>query len=199
MPLGRTVVAGLVLAVVATLAVTFGDALGLDLETAALVGAACGGVLGLVSDRGPWARLGGFMLGLIIAWAGYGLRAAVLPDTSGGRAIATFLVLALCVALSAATLARLPLWSFLVGVAAMAGAYETTFMISPPDFIKQSTTAATTVLVMAALGFASTVAFSLLHGEEEAGASVPTLGDRHSGGDGSNVRLDDLMTTKDVN
>lgn len=199
MPLGRTVVAGLVLAVVATLAVTFGDALGLDLESAALVGAACGGVLGLVSDRGPWARLGGFMLGLIIAWAGYGLRAAVLPDTSGGRAIATFLVLALCVALSAATLARLPLWSFLVGVAAMAGAYETTFMISPPDFIKQSTTAATTVLVMAALGFASTVVFSLLHGDEEAGASVPTVGGRHGGGDGSNVRLDDLMTTKDVN
>lgn len=199
MPLGRTVVAGLVLAVVATLAVTFGDALGLDLESAALVGAACGGVLGLVSDRGPWARLGGFMLGLIIAWAGYGLRAAVLPDTSGGRAIATFLVLALCVALSAATLARLPLWSFLVGVAAMAGAYETTFMISPPDFIKQSTTAATTVLVMVALGFASTVVFSLLHGDEEAGASVPTVGGRHGGGDGSNVRLDDLMTTKDVN
>lgn len=199
MPLGRTVVAGLVLAVVATLAVTFGDALGLDLESAALVGAACGGVLGLVSDRGPWARLGGFMLGLIIAWAGYGLRAAVLPDTSGGRAIATFLVLALCVALSAATLARLPLWSFLVGVAAMAGAYETTFMISPPDFIKQSTTAATTVLVMVAIGFASTVVFSLLHGDEEAGASVPTVGGRHGGGDGSNVRLDDLMTTKDVN
>lgn len=199
MPLGRTVVAGLVLAVVATLAVTFGDALGLDLETAALVGAACGGVLGLVSDRGPWARLGGFMLGLIIAWAGYGLRAAVLPDTSGGRAIATFLVLALCVALSAATLARLPLWSFLVGVAAMAGAYETTFMISPPDFVKQSTTAATTVLVMAALGFASTVIFSLLHGDEEADASVPTLGGRHDGGDSSNVRLDDLMTTKDGN
>ena len=197
MPLGRTVVAGLVLAVVATLAVTFGDALGLDLETAALVGAACGGVLGLVSDRGPWARLGGFMLGLIIAWAGYGLRAAVLPDTSGGRAIATFLVLALCVALSAATLARLPLWTFLVGVAAMAGAYETTFMISPPDFIKESTTAATTVLVMTALGFASTVIFSMLHGDEEAGAGVPTLGGRHSGGDDSNVRLDDLMTTKD--
>jgi hypothetical protein len=199
MPLGRTVVAGLVLAVVATLAVTFGDALGLDLETAALVGAACGGVLGLVSDRGPWARLGGFMLGLIVAWAGYGLRAAVLPDTSGGRAIATFLVLALCVALSAATLARLPLWSFLVGVAAMAGAYETTFMISPPDFVKQSTTAATTVLVMAALGFASTVIFSLLHGDEEADASAPTLGGRRDGGDSSNVRLDDLMTTKDGN
>jgi hypothetical protein len=196
MPLGRTVVAGLVLAVVATLAVTFGDVLGLDLETAALVGAACGGALGLISDRGPWARAGGFLLGLLVAWAGYGLRAAVLPDTSGGRAIATFLVLVLCVVLSAATLTRLPLWTFLVGVAAMAGAYETTFMISPPDFVKQSTTAATTVLVMAALGFAATVVFSTLGGQEPE-ASMPEAGGRHSGGGESHVRLDDLMTTKE--
>jgi hypothetical protein len=197
MPLGRTVVAGLVLAVVATLAVTFGDALGLNLETSALVGAACGGALGLVSDRGPWARAGGFLLGLLVAWAGYGLRAAVLPDTSGGRAIATFVVLALCVALSAATLTRLRLWTFLLGVAAMAGAYETTFMISPPDFIKESTTAASTVLVMAALGFASTVVFSMLGGGEEPDSGVPSIGGRHSGGGESNVRLDDLMTTKE--
>jgi hypothetical protein len=46
-----------------------------------------------------------------------------------------------------------PLWSALVGVAALVGAYEEAYSASPSEFLSTSPTAATTVLLAAAFGF----------------------------------------------
>src|SRR4051812_8294903 len=130
----RTWVAGVVLAIAAVIVVVVSSALELELESAALLGAALGAVVALVPDRSPAARLGGFAAGFVAAWIGYLLRAALLPDSAGGRAVAVGLVVLLCVGITAASFDRLPLWSTLLGTAALSGAYEFTYAAAPPEF-----------------------------------------------------------------
>ncbi|WP_231495935.1 hypothetical protein [Cellulomonas sp. HZM] len=152
----RYIIAGLVLAVLTTLLVVLSDAFGLDTEGVALLGGALGGALGLVPDRSPAQRAGAFGIGFVAAWIGYALRAAVLPDATAGRAVAVLLVLLACLAVGAGTRGRLPLWATLLGAAAMAGAYETTYSADPTAFLSSSATTATSILVAAGAGFLAT-------------------------------------------
>ena len=152
----KNVVGGVILAVMAAVVIGLGNVFGLDLEHVALLGIVLGGVIGLVPDRAPWQRISGFMIGFVLAWIGFALRAAVLPDTSVGRAVAGFLVVLACMGIAALSAGRLPLWSMLVGIAAIVGAYEETYTNSPSQFLHESPTAATNVLLAAALGFLAT-------------------------------------------
>jgi hypothetical protein len=152
----RSLIAGLVLAVFAALIIGLGELFGLDLQPVALLGAALGGVLGLVPHRFPLGKLGGFVLGFVIAWIGYALRAAVLPDAPGGRAVAVLVVVALIAGACAISADRVPMWSALLGAAAIAGAYEEIYTNAPSQFLKESPTAATTVLLASALGYLAT-------------------------------------------
>ncbi|CAN5478427.1 hypothetical protein BH10ACT10_BH10ACT10_11500 [soil metagenome] len=149
----RTLVAGVVLAVAAVLVVIVSSALDLELESVALLGGALGAVVALVPDRGPLVRLGGFVAGFVAAWIGYVVRAALLPDTSGGRAVAVGLVVLLCVAITAVSRNKLPLWTTLLGTAALTGAYEFTFAAAPPELASTSVSTATTLLLNVAVGF----------------------------------------------
>lgn len=149
----RTLLAGLVLAVAAVLVVWVSAVFELELENVALLGAALGAVVALVPDRTPLSRLGGFAAGFVIAWLGYFLRAAVLPDTVSGRAVAVFLVVMLCVLAAALSMGRLSLWSVLLGTAALTGAYEFTFAAAPPEVASTSLSTATTLLFNVAVGF----------------------------------------------
>lgn len=149
----NTLLAGLALAVAAALTVVLGELLGLELGHVALIGTGLGAVVALVPDRSPAFRLAGFAAGFVLAWIGYALRAGVLPDSAGGRAVAVFLVVLACVAVCAASLNRVPIWSSLVGVAAMVGSYEEIYTNAPSQFLRESPGAATTVLLAAALGF----------------------------------------------
>jgi hypothetical protein len=148
----RTLVAGGALALAAGLLADQGSVLGADLPHTALLGAALGAVLGLVPDSSVAGRTGSFLVGFGSAWIGYALRAGVFPDVPLGRALAAVIVVGVITAVSAATAARPPLWSGLVGAGALLGAYETTFVTTPTGFLSDSMTAATTVLVSAALG-----------------------------------------------
>lgn len=149
----RTFILGGLLAVVAAVLVAFGSSFGLALSEFALLGAACGAVLGLVPDRSPLGRLGGFAAGFLIAWLGYALRAGFFPDTNGGRALAAFIVVSLITLVCGFTGGALPLWAALLGSAAMVGAYEVSFQLAPTAFTSESVTAATTVALASALGF----------------------------------------------
>lgn len=152
----RVVVAGTVLALVAGLIVLLAPALGTEVQGVALLGAAVGGTLGLVPDRSPAARVGGFLVGFVAAWAGYLVRAAVLPDAPSGRAVAVVLVVLVCVGVTAATRRRLPLWAHLLGAGALAGAYEAAYTADPANVAATSPTAASAVLLTAAAGFLAT-------------------------------------------
>lgn len=152
----RSLASGLVLAVFAALVIGLGQLMGLDLQHVALLGAALGGVLGLVPHRFPLGKLGGFVLGFVLAWIGFALRAAVLPDSAGGRAVAAFVVVALVAVACAVSAGRVPLWSALLGAAAIVAAYEETYTNAPSQFLKESPTAGTTVLLAVALGYLAT-------------------------------------------
>jgi hypothetical protein len=149
----RTLVTGSALAVIAAALADSGAVFGADLPKVALLGAAAGAVLGLVPDRSPAARLGAFLAGFAAAWLGYALRAGVLPDTSVGRAIAAVVVVSVVTAVATATANRLPMWAGFLGVAALAGSYETTFAATPTSFVSDSMTAVTTSVLAVAAGF----------------------------------------------
>lgn len=148
----KLAIKGALLALFGALTIGLGHLLGLDLDQVALLGVALGGVIGLVPDRSHIERILGFLAGFGLAWVGYALRAAVLPDTPTGRAVVVFLLLLIAMGISVASGARLPLWSLLVGAAAMVGAYEATYAASPSLFVTDSPTAATTVLLAVAMG-----------------------------------------------
>ncbi|WP_157574407.1 hypothetical protein [Jiangella muralis] len=148
---------GVFLAVATGVLVFGGDWLGLELEHVALLGAALGGATGVVPDRQPWERASGLLAGALLAWLGYALRAAWLPDTSAGRGVAAMIVVLACLLIAFLTSGRLPLWSFLIGAAAVVGSYEVAYTAAPPEFVETSPTALTTVLLAAAFGFLATV------------------------------------------
>lgn len=154
--MGARLASGLVLAVVAALVIGLSDVLGLDLQHVALLGAALGGVLGMVPHRPDWGKPAGFGIGFVLAWVGFALRAAVLPDAASGRAVAAFIVVALLAVMAAASRGRLPLWSGLIGAAAIVGAYEEMYTNAPSQFVAESPVAATTVLLAAAVGYLAT-------------------------------------------
>lgn len=145
---------GAVLAVSAALIIWLGSALGLDVEHVALLGAALGGVIGLVPSSTPMGRLSGFLIGFVVAWLGFVLRAVVLPDSTSGRAVAALLVVAIITAICGFLADRAPLWAGLVGAAAIVGAYESTYTAAPSQLLRESPVAVTTVLLAVAVGFA---------------------------------------------
>jgi hypothetical protein len=181
--------AGLVLAVAAVLVVWLSNAFGLDLESVTLLGLAVGAVVALVPDGSPALRLAGFGAGFAAAWVGYVLRAAVLPDTAAGRAVAVGLVVLACVAVAAATRARVPLWATLLGAAGMVGGYEYTFSAAPPEVASTSLTAATSLLVTVAAGFLVVALVARVYRPEQKRRSP----ERPVAPDGDATSLDDLM------
>jgi hypothetical protein len=149
----RTMTAGVLLALGAGLLADHGGHLGLEAAKIALYGVALGAVLGLVREGSPGGRGAAFGLGAVLCWAGYALRAGFLPDIPAGRGIAASAVVLLVTAAAVASNGRAPLWAGLLGVGAFAGAYETTFSLTPTAFPTESFTALTTVLLAAGLGY----------------------------------------------
>jgi len=186
----RTLLVGLGLIVVGVLAIYLDSWFGLDLEPVALFGVAVGAVIALVPDRTPAMRLAGLVGGVVVTWVAYFLRAAVLPDTPGGRAVALGLVIALAAGIAAVSFGRIPLWSTLLGAAALAGAYEFTFDDAPPEVATTSVIAATGLLFTAALGFLVAALFA------PAGEEPPEPRESHpprSDDDEETHSLDDMM------
>jgi hypothetical protein len=184
----RNFLCGLTLAVSAVVVVVLSATFDLELESVALLGAALGAVVALVPDRGPGARLAGFALGFVVAWAGYIVRAQFLPDTSSGRAVAVGIVVVLCTLVAALSADRLPLWSVLLGTAAFAGGYEFTYNAAPPELLETSLSTATTLLLTVGIGF---LAASLVAPPSDAPRTPPAPGKRAVSTE--NTRLDEIM------
>ncbi len=144
-------------------------------------------------------KVGGFLLGILAASVGYALRAALLPDSTGGRAVAIVLVVALAVGFILLTFGRAPLWSALLGVGALAGAYEIPFTDSPGSLTSSLPATLTLLLFMVAVGFASTVFFA----EDDETGSEPQRRRRSKetddGGEAAEAdetaSLDDVLTS----
>ena len=187
----KNVLVGLVLTVASVLVVLVSSVFDLELESAALLGAALGAVVALVPDRSPMMRLAGFAGGFVAAWIGYIVRAALLPDSAGGRAVAVGLVVVLCVAIAAVSMGRLALWSTLLGTAGFTGAYEFTFAAAPPEVASTSVSVATTLLFNVAVGFLA-AALMAPSGEPRSEG----VRRRPGRADGDLHKLDDMMMEK---
>ncbi len=185
----RTLLVGGVLAVSAFLVVVLSNLFDLELDSVTLLGVALGAVVALVPDRSRWMRLGGVVAGIVVAWIGFFIRAALLPDTATGRALTVGLVILLCAVIAAASMERLPLWTLLVGAAALSGAYEYTYAAAPPEIASTSVTAVTSLLVASAVGFL-VVALTTPRGDLPAPVR-PDRTDRQD--DDTNNTLDDMM------
>lgn len=186
----RTLLVGGVLAVSAFLVVVLSNLFDLELDSVTLLGVAVGAVVALVPDRSPWMRLAGFVAGIVVAWIGFFIRAALLPDTATGRALTVGLVVLLCTLIAAASMERLPLWTLLVGAAALSGAYEYTYAAAPPEVATTSVTAVTTLLVASAVGFL-VVALTAPRGDTP--AAVRRERTHRQDDDDANNTLDDMM------
>jgi hypothetical protein len=181
---------GLLLASAAVLVVWSSAALDLDLESVALLGAALGAVVALVPDQSASRRLAGFGTGFVIAWIGYAARALLLPDSWGGRAVAVFVVVMACAAVAAVADGRIPLWSLLLGTAALAGGYELTYTEAPSQMLDTSLSAATTLLLTTGVGFLAASIIRPIDGAGRRRAAVPGP-DRADGQ--PTAHLDDMM------
>ena len=181
---------GCVLALSAAVVVLIGG--GSDLEHVALLGAALGGVIGLVPATTPLGKLGGFGLGFAVSWMAFAIRAAVLPDSTTGRALAAFLVILICAVVAAFSAGRVPLWSSLVGAAAMVGAYETAYSASPSTFLTTSPEAATTVLLAAGFGYIGVTVVTAFFKSPDA----PSEHDPHTAPTSDRDMLERLMAGK---
>jgi hypothetical protein len=150
----NTLVTGLLLAAAALLTVLFGSWLDLETDQTALLGVASGAVVVLAAPAGQLGRsLGGFVLGIVLALIGFFVRAALLPDTSSGRAVYAMVVVLLCTVAALATRQFLALWSLLLGAASFAGAYEAAYNLAPPQVATTSISTLTTLVLCAAMGF----------------------------------------------
>lgn len=168
---------GALLTAAVVLVILISSAAGLELESSALAGVLAGAVVGLVADGSPWSRLAGFAIGFVAAWIGFVLRAAVLPDTDGGRAAAAAITLLIClVVVTGAQAVRrgrgVPLWSALVGVVVFSAAYEAAFVAAEPEVATTSLDAATSLLSAVAVGFVVAV---LAAGREAIAPAADTI------------------------
>lgn len=150
--------AGLLLSAAVGLVIIISASNGLGIEPYALAGVAAGAVIGLVPDRTPLARLGGFVAGFVAVFVGFAVRAMLLPDTTAGRVVAAVATCLLCVLVTGLTRGRLPLWSLLLGVGTFAGVYEAPFAAAEAEMATTSIDVATSLLTAVAAGFAVAVA-----------------------------------------
>ena len=150
----NTLVTGLLLAAAALLTVLLGSWFDLETDQTALLGVTSGAVVVLAAPAGQIGRsLAAFALGIFLTLIGFFVRAALLPDTSGGRAVYAMIVVLLCTIAAVATARRLALWALLLGAASFAGAYEAAYAAAPPQVATTSMSTLTTLALCAAVGF----------------------------------------------
>ena len=194
----RMLSAGVVLIAAAGAAFWFSDIFDWELEPVALLGVTLGGALALARDGSPLGRAGGFVVGFVAAWALYALRASWLPDSTAGKASFAASFVALCVAASAVSLTRIPLWSTLLGAGAMAGAFEPSYVVAPPETLSTSMTAASSMALAVALGFLAASLFGPvdLPDKRAAGGGFHWLPRQRHGAHESTTTIDALMENK---
>ncbi len=157
---------GLLLAVITALALWIDGALHIGLGAAMFTGG-IGVVLGLVGPGGPIARITSFLIGFVLAWAMFGVQAALLPQVTLSQIIAAVVSIAIITLIAGFTRDRMPFWALLLGGATMVGAYYTLFVQAPQNFIAESVTAAGGALAGVAIGLIVAALMNLIGGDDK--------------------------------
>ena len=172
----RTLFSGLALALAAVATVYIGEALNLGLPSP-YFGIAIGGVLALAPGGHKMGRLGGFLLGVVVALLGYAVSAGFMPQNNAGSAIPAFLMIGLATVVSLLGFGRMPLWSVLLGVAGYTGAYDWVFEDNVPEFLTTAPQTLGTFLVIFGIGYLVGALMDWLFPEESEKAEAETSED----------------------
>lgn len=148
-----SIVTGVLLGAAVVILVLLGAALDLEIESFVQAGALTGAVAALVPDRSLLARLVAVAFGVLASWAGFALRAAVLPDSAGGLAVAGLITVLICLVVAVVAGGRLPFWAVLLGAAMLAGAYESAYSAAPSEVLQTSADAISALVVAGVVGF----------------------------------------------
>jgi ABC-type transport system involved in cytochrome c biogenesis permease subunit len=148
-----SIVTGVLLGAAVVILVLLSAALDLEIESFVQAGALTGAVAALVPDRSLSARLLAVALGVFASWVGFVLRAAVLPDSTGGLAVAALVTVLICLLVAVISAGRLPFWGALLGAALLAGAYESAYSDAPSELLQTSVDAITALAITGVVGF----------------------------------------------
>ena len=164
----KVLMTGALIGLAAAAAILLSGVLGQSLQHLGVLAVVLGAVIALAAGRTWWGAPAGLGIGMLVAWVGYGLRALLLPDATAGRAVAALLVILVTTVVVALAGGRIPLWSGLLGVAAMIAGYEQSYKEAPSAFLSESPAAFTTMLVGLGLGYlAATLAHQFMSGQGE--------------------------------
>src|SRR5271169_6852557 len=146
-------IGGLVLAVFAGVIYLLPDQLGTPAIAYTVFGLAIGAVVGMLPDADPVARLMGFTLGLLLAFASYVVRGGFLPYTKWWSAGVVVLLLAIITGI--AVLFRSITWfaSMLLGAGILYGVVELQFQAAPSAYLASLALAFLSILFSFGLGY----------------------------------------------
>ncbi|MGV1037293.1 MAG: hypothetical protein ACOYD0_09745 [Candidatus Nanopelagicales bacterium] len=192
--MARTMLFGVVCAVLAFLVIMTGQVLNLSLQNV-LLSLAVGAALGLVRTNSPVARIGAFLIGFLLGIIFFVLRLAVFPATWLGNAAAVVLIILALTLISALTKDKLPLWAMFLGAAVFAGSYNSYFMTTPWLFESQTVSVAAGSLFAVSAGFFVALLVEL----REARGGVDSIDpmkpiDPPDGGDAASAPTNDATT-----
>ena len=158
--MGRVLLFGVAVAVLASIVIVVGAAMSLDFQNV-LVGVSSGAVLALVRQRSPVARAGAFLIGFTIALVFYGLRLALLPASVAGNVVAIAGMIMVFTVICALTKDRLALWAMLLGGLVFSASYDGFFIQTPWFALTQLPLVYSGVLVTVSAGFLVTLLVEL--------------------------------------
>ncbi|MCH9815146.1 MAG: hypothetical protein K0U64_01680 [Actinomycetia bacterium] len=151
--MGKTFIAGLLLALAAIVTIIVSSVMGLDIDSV-FFGLTVGAVLALVNDKsGVLGRIGGFLVGVVVTMAGYIIRILALNESLVGQILFAVIVALLIAGICAVTSGRLPIWSGFLGAGLVAGSYEASFLAAPQDITTDLFTNVSQALVPMAIAF----------------------------------------------
>jgi uncharacterized membrane protein (UPF0136 family) len=141
------------LAVFAVVAYLLPGELGTPAIAYTVLGLAIGAIVGLLPDADPVARLMGFTLGLLLAFASYVVRGGFLPYTKWWSAAVVLLLLAIITGITA--LFRSSTWfvSMLLGAGILYGMVELQFQAAPSAYLASAAVAFLSILFSFGIGY----------------------------------------------
>ncbi|MGO8886922.1 MAG: hypothetical protein ACLPUO_26155 [Streptosporangiaceae bacterium] len=144
---------GLLLAVFALVAYLLPGELGTPAIAYTVLGLAIGAIVGLLPDADPIARLMGFALGLLLAFASYVVRGGFLPYTKWWSAAVVLVLLAIITGITA--LFRSSTWfvSMLLGAGTLYGVVELQFQAAPSAYLASLGLAFLSILFSFGIGY----------------------------------------------
>ncbi len=148
-----TLIGGLALALFALIIYLLPGELGQQAVAYTVLGLAVGAVVGLLPYADPVARLMGFMVGELLAFASFLIRGGLLPYTNLSAAVVVLLLLLVITGITA--LFRSSAWfiSMLLGAGTLYGVLELQFRTVPSAYLATASLAFVAILLSFGIGY----------------------------------------------